>query len=187
MNMRYLIGFLGVIAIIILIIVLFVRGGGGPETPAIDLADYTTSTSEVVFINDGPVSATQTHDVIKITVNQSEATMDVIKGYEGQVVNSRTYPMNPNAYAAFLLSLKRAGYTIGNDNADLKDERGYCPTGDRYIYELNDNGGEVSRFWNTSCGDRYGTFKGQAPLIRDLFRMQIPDYDQLTSNLNIQI
>jgi hypothetical protein len=185
MNMRYLIGFLGVIAIIILIIVLFVRGGG-PETPAIDLADYTTDTSEVVLINDGPVSASQTHDVVKITVNQTEATINVIKGYEGQVVASKSYPMNPNAYAAFLLSLKHAGYTIGNENADLKDERGYCPTGDRYVYELNDNGGEVLRFWNTSCSNNLGTFKGQASLIRQLFRMQIPDYNPLTNNLNVQ-
>jgi hypothetical protein len=186
MNMRYLIGFLGVIAIIILIIVLFVRGGGGPEKPAIDLADYTTSTSEVAFINDGPVSATQTHDVVKITVNQSEATINVIKGYEGQVVASRSYPMNANAYAAFLLSLKHAGYTIGNDDADLKDERGYCPTGDRYVYELNDNGGQVSRYWNTSCGNRYGTFQGQGPLVRQLFQMQIPDYNELTNTLTLQ-
>ncbi len=186
MNLRYLIGFLGAITILILIIVLIVRGGGNNAPQLVDLADYTTSSSQVVFINDGPVSASQTHDVVKITVNQSETTIDVIKGYEGQVVDSRTYPMNPNSYAAFLLSLKHANFNLGDTNSNLSDERGYCPTGDRYVYQLKDGESNVLRFWNTSCGTKFGTFKGQGPLIRQLFRMQIPDYDSLTTNLNIQ-
>jgi hypothetical protein len=182
MNLRYLIGFLGIIAIIILVIILIVRGGGdsavGPK--AIDLADYITSTSEVTLTLDGPISANDTHHSIKISVDERRATAELIKGYEGQVEDSKSYATNENSYANFLLALKHAGFTLGNTDDSLKDERGYCPTGMRYIYQLKNNDKEVRRFWGTSC-NRDGTYKGLGELTRDLFRRQIPDYDDLAS------
>ncbi|HET8709516.1 MAG TPA: hypothetical protein VFL85_04530 [Candidatus Saccharimonadales bacterium] len=185
--MRYVIGFIGVIAILVLIIVLIVRGlgGGGGGSKQIDLADYETATSQVIYTIEGPVSATQTHDEVRISVDQSEATIDIIKGYEDDVTHSKTYPMNPSSYTSFLLSLKHAGYTNGNSDPAVKDERGYCPTEDRYVYELKDNGEEVQRFWNTSCDYGLGTFNGKSSLIEDLFRAQVPDYDTLTQGLNL--
>lgn len=187
--MRYVIGFVGIIAILILIIVLILRGaggGGGENGPKnIDLADYATATSQVIYTIDGPVSSNQTHNSVRIAVDQDESTIEAIEGYEGHVIRSRTYPMNSSAYTAFLLSLKHAGYTIGDTNPDLKDERGYCPTDDRFIYELKDNDEEVQRFWNTSCDYSQGTFKGKSSLIEDLFKLQIPDYDTVSSDLNL--
>lgn len=188
--MRYVIGFIGIIAILILIIVLIVRGAGGGgggnnASQNIDLADYATSTSQVSYTVEGPVSASQTHQSIRISVDQSEATVEVIQGYEGHVTRSKTYPMNSSAYTSFLLSLKHAGYTLGDSNPDIKDERGYCPTGDRYVYELKDNDEEVQRYWNTSCDAKQGTFKGQSSLIGELFGLQIPDYDDVTSDVSL--
>lgn len=186
--MRYVLGFLGIIAIIILVIVLIVRGSGGggqSNSKSIDLADYATSTSQTVLTVDGPVAASQTHESIKVFVDQSQATVQVIQGYEGDVIHSKSYPMNANSYAVFLLSLKRAGYTLGNSDPSVKDERGYCPTGERYIYELKDNDKTVQRYWNTSCDAKQGTFKGQADLIRQLFSMQIPDYDDITADVQL--
>jgi hypothetical protein len=180
MNLRYLIGFLGIIALIILVIVLIVRAGSGSGTgpKAIDLADYITSTSEVSLTIDGPVSADQTHRSIKISVDERRATAELINGYEGQVQDTKTYTTNENLYANFLLSLKRAGFIVGLSDENLKDERGYCPTGLRYVYELKDNDKEVRRLWSTSCG-RDSTFKGTGETVRALFQKQIPDYDTL--------
>ncbi len=183
--MRYIIGFLGVIAVLILVIVLIVRGGGNSTEPAdIDLADYLTSSSQVRYTVDGQVSASENHYVSRVSVNENEATIEVMRGYEGDVIRSRTYPMNPNSYAAFMLSLKRASFSIGNTNSDFRDERGYCPTGSRYVYELRDDGKQTQRFWNTSCDEKEGTFKGNSPLVRQLFELQIPAYGELTSDLN---
>lgn len=186
--MRYVIGFIGIIAILVIIIVLIVRGiggGGGGESKGIDLADYQTATSQVIFTIEGQVSATQTHDEARISVDQNEATIDIIKGYEDNVTHSKTFPMNSSSYSAFLLSLKHAGFTVGDDNPNNKDERGYCPTGDRYIYELKDNGEEVQRYWNTSCSYDQGTFKGKSSLIEQLFELQIPDFDEITADVNL--
>lgn len=188
--MRYVIGFIGIIAILVLIIVLIVRGiggggGGSNQSKSIDLADYETATSQVIYTTEGPVSASQTHDSIRIAVDQSEATIQIIQGYEDKVTRSKTYPMNSSSYAAFLLSLKHAGFTLGDDNPDFKDERGYCATGDRYIYELKDNDEQVQRYWNTSCDSSQGTFKGKSGTVDELFSLQIPDYDDLTSGVNL--
>lgn len=186
--MRYVIGFIGIIAILILIIVLIVRGigggGSGSESKNLDLSDYETATSQVIYTTEGPVSASQTHNTIRVAVDQSEATIDVLEGYEGKVLHSKTYPMNNSAYESFLLSLKHAGYTTGNSDPSVKDERGYCPTGERYVYELKDNDEEVQRYWNTSCDYGQGTFKGQSGLIEELFKAQIPDYDAITADVN---
>lgn len=180
--MRYLIGFLGIIAILILIIVLIVRGGGSGTAPGeIDLADYLTSTSQVRYTIDERVQADQTHEVTRISVNQNEATLDIMQGYEGHIVKSKTYLNNSPAYAAFLMALKRSGYTEGNHNKDVQDERGFCPLGKRYVYELFDDGKQVQRLWNTSCGDA-GTFRGKSSTIQKLFELQIPDYDDLTDS-----
>jgi len=182
MNLRYLIGFLGIIALIILVIILIVRAGSnsavGPS--AIDLADYITNSSEVSLTIDGPVSANETHKSIHISVDERRATAELIQGYEGQVIDSKSYTTNPNLYANFLLSLKRAGFTLGNTDDSVKDERGYCPTGLRYIYQLKDNDKEVRRFWNTSCG-KDGTYSGAGELTRSLFQNQIPDYGDLSN------
>ena len=182
MNLRYLIGFLGIIAVIILVIILIVRGGSntavGPK--AIDLADYITNASEVSLTIDGPITADQTHHSIAIVVDERTASAQLIKGYEGQVENSKTYTNNDYSFANFLLALKHAGFTLGNTDESVKDERGYCPTGIRYVYELKDNDKEVRRFWSTSC-NRDGTYKGMADLTRTLFQQQIPDYDELAN------
>lgn len=183
MNLRYLIGFLGIIALIILVIILIVRAGSNSSvgSSAIDLADYITNSSEVSLTIDGPVSANETHKSIHISVDERRATAELIKGYEGQVIDSKTYTTNENLYANFLLSLKHAGFTLGNTDESVKDERGYCPTGIRYVYELKDNDKEVRRFWSTSCG-KEGTYKGAGELTRSLFQNQIPDYGDLSNS-----
>ena len=182
MNLRYLIGFLGIIALIILVIILIVRAGSnstvGPQ--AIDLADYITNSSEVSLTIDGPVSANETHRSIHITVDERRATAELIKGYEGQIEDSKSYTTNENSYANFMLALKHAGFTLGNTDESIKDERGYCATGLRYIYQLKDSGKEIRRFWGTSCS-KDGTYKGMGELTRTLFQQQIPDYDDLAS------
>ncbi len=43
------------------------------------------------------------------------------------------------AYGAFLQSLAHAGFDKGDKDPALKDERGYCPLGNRYIYEIVEN------------------------------------------------
>lgn len=184
--MKYFIGFIGVVALIILVFVLVVRGfSGGTKTekPQTDLSDYTNTSTVMRFTTEGPVTANQDYDEIRITVGRDANTIEIINGYEGNVVKAKTYPNNSEAYGNFLRSLQLLNYTEGNADPKLADERGYCPTGKRYVYEIVSGNADVQRFWIGTCGA--GTFKGNSQTIRALFRKQIPDYSTLIAGVNI--
>ncbi len=184
--MKYIIGFLVSIGLLILVFVLIFRGGGDdtPQNQPAQLVTYATTDTTVRLIQDYPVTANQTHHELVTTVGRDQVTFTVENGYEGQVLRSQNYANNETAYANFLRALQVAGYNNGTSDADKRDERGYCPTGYRYIYEIiNGSGNVTQRYWSTSCGN-IGNFKGKTDTIRSLYRSQVPDYNKLTSNLN---
>lgn len=182
--MRYLIGVILAILIIIFVIIKLLSGGGNPESTKKSLLDYADTDTTVRYVIDTPVQASAEHRQIVITVGKDVANLSVLKGYQGEVINSKNYDNNRDAYANFLLGLQRSGgYTQGNDSKSTLDERGYCATGDRYSYDIVDgNGNRIQHYWSTSCGPK--TFKGKPGIVRELFREQIPDYDQLTQDIS---
>lgn len=186
--MRYFIGFIIVIALIILLIVLLFHHGGNGKTPATPapLVSYANTDVLVRETIDGMTNDVQDHRQIVITVGQGSTTFQVNQGYDGQAISTQSFPMTQNAYAAFLLSLDHAGFTQGNNDSSLKDERGYCPLGQRYIFEVIQGSSDLERYWTTSCsGSTPHTFEGTTSVILNLFRNQVPNYDQLTSDVNL--
>lgn len=185
--MRYIIGFLISIGLIILLFVMIFRGGDEPTDPNATrkLVDYANTTTVVRLVDDYPVTADQTHRQVVITVGRDSAVFTSERGYEGDVIRTQTYANNPASYANFLRALQVSGFIKGDNNPELRDERGYCPTGHRYIYEIKDGSRSISRFWSTSCGN-IGSFKGKADTIRILFHKQIPDYNQFTTTSQLQ-
>ena len=187
-NIRYFIGIGIVIVLLFVVIALIMRSGGNdnkvPETKK-ELTSYSDdssfSVSESII---GPITAESTHNEVDITVSNTEATIDIIQGYDGNVINSRTYPMTESGFSEFLASLQKAGYTDGDTQADLKNSEGYCSTGNRYIFAANDNSSTVQQFWATNCGGTK-TYRGNLGLTLDLFQAQIPDYEELTENINL--
>jgi hypothetical protein len=183
--MRYFIGFLVTIGLIVLIIVLLLGGGGrsGTKNPAqkpFNLVDYANGNTAAQIIIDGPVVADQNHQQLKINVSQSSAALTLYNGYQQNVVSSQTFANNPTSYAIFLQSLQRAGFTL-HDSKVGYDERGYCPTGERYILTFTNNGTDMRRSWITSCGTTIpNSFKGNLGTVLFLFKGQIPNYTQLT-------
>lgn len=183
--MRYLLGFLIAIGLIILVFIIILKSVGHSPTKApTPLISYANSNTVVEMTVDGPETADQTHQSVNVTVGQTQAVIDIIQGYEGNVTNSKTYTNNEPAYAVFLRALDIAGFNNGDTSQNLTDYRGYCPTGDRYIFTINDNGNTLQQFWTTSCGGQ-GSLKGDEGTIQELFQDQIPEYGELTNNVNI--
>lgn len=186
--MRYIIGLLLGIGVIILTFVLIFRalsGGGGDEQQqrSAALLDYANTNAVVRYTIDGPVNQNEIHSKVRITVSKDQVLFEQIQGYEGKLVQTKTYPSNPQAYATLLRSLDKSNFTLANKNAD-KDERGYCPKGKRYIYEIINGSDTVQRLWSTSCNAREGSYQGgDATTIRTLFQRQVPDYGSLTSRI----
>lgn len=187
--MRYVIGFLVSIGLLILVFVMIFRGGASngttsPNAPK-KLVDYANTSVSVRLIDDYPINANQTHRQLVTTVGRDNTRFEVKAGYEGDNLRSQTYSNNPTSYANFLRALQLAGYTLGKNDEKLQDERGFCPAGHRYIYEIIQDDQLIQRYWSTSCGNGQGSFKGRSDTVRILFQRQVPDYIKLTSNIDV--
>jgi hypothetical protein len=185
--MRYIIGFLIGLGLIILLFVMIFRGGNGPA-PAPNatqrMVDYANTETVVQYIDDYPVAADQTHRQLVTTVGRDQTTFTIQSGYEGKTLRTQSYPNNATSYAVFLRSLQIYGYTNGDTSAALRDDRGYCPLGHRYIFTIKNGDQNVQRFWATSCGN-VGSFKGQTGSIRELYRRQVPDREKLLAGVQL--
>jgi hypothetical protein len=184
--MRYFIGFFATILLIILLIVLLVHGGGKPKqqptTKALD--SYAATNSEVSLTIDGPINAVSLHEQVRITIDRDNATYEHIRGYSGQAVEMQRFPNTQDAYENLLFALERVGFTQGDTVSGLKDERGYCATGARYVFELKDSDKTVERYWSSTCGTPK-TYLGQTGETVDLFKAQIPGYSEITANVEV--
>jgi hypothetical protein len=183
--MRFLIGVLVFIFILIFIIIKLLTGGSSEQKnlpPS--LISYANSDTTVRYVIDNPVQNDASHRDIIVTVGKDAATLTITGGYNGNIVSTQSFTSNPNAYAAFLASLdKSANFTKGSTDTSAQDERGYCATGNRYSYDIVDGDGKrIQHFWSTSCGVK--TFKGDTSVVSQLFRNQIPDFDQLTADID---
>jgi hypothetical protein len=182
--MRYFIGFMVTLGLIILLIILLFRGGGKPSTTGAGkpLISYANTTAEAQLTIDGPVNAQQEHQQIKVSVSRDTVTFEQLQGYDGSVVNLQTFANTENAYDVFLHALTVANFTKGNPSSALRDERGYCALGDRYIFEFTQNSNDLERYWATSCGSPK-SYLGSLNLTIDLFQKQVPNYSLLTQNV----
>lgn len=177
--MKYFIAFLASIALVIFVVVLVVRGFTGNDkqdknVPA-PLIDYANTSVEMQYTITGPVIADEKRKALRITVGQDQVKIEKLEGYNEAISQQKIYANNLAAYSEFLRALDIAGYTVGLDDASLKDERGYCPSGERYSFDIIDGGSVKQHYWTTSCG-KTGNFKGKSRSIITLFEKQVPDY-----------
>ena len=183
--MRYFLVFLITVGLIILAFVIILKAfSSAPSSPVTPLVDYSNTSTFVEMTVDGPVVADQSHNAIEMTVGQSQNEINIIQGYQNSVIATQSYPNNSSAYGVFLRSLDLAGYTKGNNDPNATDYRGYCSTGDVYIFQVINPNKTIEQYWSTSCCHE-GTFKGNIDLVQALFQAQFPDYGDITQNLNI--
>jgi hypothetical protein len=176
--LRTIIAALVGIGIVVLFIVLMFKliggRGGDSTTKTINPAAYSHTAAEATLLIDTRTNIDQDHRQVKIIISGTQNEIQIIQGYQGNIIDSRTYATNDAAFNVFLQSLKLAKFSRGNDKSTA-DYRGYCPLGNRYVYSFNDGNKDLFRYWSTSCGE--GTFGGNRALIRRLFMRQIPDRD----------
>lgn len=188
--MRYIVGLLIAIGLVFIFIVIVARvifGGGGnggeEQTKQAALADYKDTNTVVRLITEGPIVADEDFRQVQIEVGREKNTIDVMHGYRGDVAKHESVPSNANAYGNFLRAIELYGFGSGDGDAE-SDYRGFCPTGNRYVYQIVEDGRVSKQYWTTSCGDE-GTFRGQFDMVNQLFQQQIPNYTAITSGLNM--
>ena len=185
--MRYFAGFLVAIGLLVLVVILVIKGftHHPAKVQEITLADYASTNTVMQLTIDGPLTADELHQGLRITIGQTQNVIQTYQGYQNNVTLTKSYASNQTAYDQFLRALQLYGFTKGNKDPNKADERGYCPNGDRYIYEiLSDSNSNLQRWWSTSCGGQ-GNFAGTPNQVRQLFIKQIPDYNKIVSKVRL--
>lgn len=164
---------------IVLIMRAFSSGGEGAKAPAAQkqLIEYANTDAVVSLYVDGPVDVSQDHNAFRITVDRSQSQAQMIKGYDGQVVDQRTYANSSTGFAEFLSALDGLGFTKGTNQSSTQNDRSLCPLGNKYTLDISTAAGQLYHYWTTTCGG--GTYGGIRANTVVLFRRQIPNSDLL--------
>lgn len=188
---RFVIFLTAVVGFILILFLIFGRGSSNTpkntDTKKADntpttLVDYIDRDSKVILTVSGRINGDDVHRQIRITVSPDDRVAEVIQGYQNNVIKTQKTTNNRQAYDQFMRALARSGFSKER-NSNIKDERGICPTAQRYVYEIIDNNDQVSRTWAAQCNK--GNSMGNAPLILQLFRNQITDYGKFVNGVNL--
>ena len=166
--MKYGLGVLAIIVIAFVAILLIVRQGPSStststakkKTTATSLLDYDNSESSVQLTIQGRLTGEDQHQSVRITVTQSKRTVEIINGYEDNIIKSQTFPNTPAAYTNFIQAINNAGYSKSR-KAVAETEIGICPSGNRYVYQLNKGSEKIQRLWADNCAAGDGNFAGR--------------------------
>lgn len=136
---------------------------------------------------EGPIVANEIRESYRITVGVNTRNIEAYKGYDFELVGSRQFSNNRAAYTDFVYALSRAGF---NDKRRVSqsaaDERGVCPKGKTYSFELLDDGRLLSRSWTTTCSDSRGTLDANGKILKDLFDRQIANRSQVLEGFSLR-
>ena len=184
--MRYLLAVFGVMVVLFIVIMVFFRGDDTApvqnNVKVLKLTDYADKNSTVSLTTIGRMVGEENRRAIRVTVTPNERKLELLTGYEETVGSSQTFSNTPDAYTNFLSALNALGFTTARKNT--ADPRGVCPTGNRYVYDLSQDGSHVSNLWQVSC-DNSGTFAGRGATTRQLFQQQIPEYNKLVQSVKL--
>jgi hypothetical protein len=136
------------------------------------------------FTTIGPIVADEEHKETIITVSANVVEMKVFSGYNNKVVESRSYKNTPAAFSEFRSALQILDVSSrikGTNTDDDNTDEGFCPTGKRYILEINS---EIRR-WNTTCSSKQGTAGFSMNSVRRMFQNQVSDYADINQGTGL--
>ena len=187
--MKYVLGVIGAIVLIFIVFMLiFNRGGDDNNTNkstvlrSSQLVEFADKNSKVSVTTFGKVVGNESRNGIRVIVTPNERRIEILNTYDDNVIRSSTYPNTQTAYENFLSALSGQSFITGKEAA-VNDRRSVCPAGNRYEYDLTEDGDSKVNLWSVSCGIDFGSFAGNGPAIRELFKLQIPEYDRQIVNV----
>lgn len=186
--MRYTIGIIVIIVIAVLATVFFVGRGNRSEKgiaapQAVHTADFIEkANSSVAWTQEGRLVGSDQRRAVRIVVSPTVRRAEIVEGYNGKVLKSMDLPNDKVAFSNFMLALENLNY--GQERkVKNPDDRGACPLGHRFIYEIKEGDTQKLRLWSTSCNSKDGTFNGVATTTRQVFKNQITGYDKFISGV----
>lgn len=185
--MKYVLSVLAVILLIVIALVFVFNRGDDTATSEDDrtiaLINYASTNSSVSHTTFGRLVGEEERRAVRIIVTPTERRLEILSGYDENVISGQTYQNTQTAYENFLSALNTAGF-LRTKETTIQDERGICPTGNRYEYILRDSSEIKHNTWSSSCNSN-GTFAGTASSVRRLFQEQIPEFQVLTRDVDL--
>ena len=132
----------------------------------------------------GDIVADEAFHSYQITISPSSRTLVTYRGYLDKVVDRVSLPNNTAAYTQFVYALDKANYTKGDAfEGDADDTRGICATGELFEFETREGSNTIKRLWTSSCKGSPGSLQASSKQLQNLFESQIPDADEVISNV----
>lgn len=153
------------------------------RTETID-EDIVSDARTFSFTTIGPIVAKNEHRESTITVSPNVVEIKLFSGYDKTVIESRSYQNTPAAYNEFRSALEVLDVSKrlrGTDKEDDSSDEGFCPTGRRYIVEIES---EIRR-WSTSCSSKQGTAAFNMSSVRNLFQKQVPEFNDINQGTGL--
>jgi hypothetical protein len=176
------------IAVVILISRIPAGNSGTSQTTgpgAVKMSNFKNQNAIVSLTTVGQMVGDSERRSIRVSVTPTERRIEILSGYDQNVTSSQSYENINAGYEAFLSAMDVAGFTKSKKPA-IVDQKGVCPTGRQYVYDVASGGGHPVHLWGTSCATAQGTFAGASETIQQVFRAQIPDYAKQTASVHIQ-
>lgn len=131
----------------------------------------------------GPIVADENFRSYQIIVSPSSRDYVVYSGYLDEVLSTKSYDNNMNAYEQFVFALNKTGLTKVRE-ADNSDLRGVCATnGLAYKFETLDSKEADHSMWSSTCKDSPGTMAADPLKVQALFANQITDFRPLFNEI----
>lgn len=196
---RYIVGVLLIIIAIMLIVLGFraianVFSNDDPEpvkqtssSKKVDLLAAPGGNKAVQYTVRGPIVGNEQHQSIRITINRDDRRIEVLEGYNDNVIKSQTTKNTQEAYQAFIEAIYGAGFTNEVNGKDRGVEGQVCPLGRNFSFEVDPGRSGSFYSWSTSCSNKFGTFAGKRGTIDTLFRQQIPGYNNFVSGVRVEL
>lgn len=155
-----------------------------PQDTPTDTSAQQEQYDTVRYVQDGEITAPETHYSIVITVSATSRRIEVYQGYNAAPLRSESYTNSSASYDAYYAALKNVGFFAVREDPNNTDRTSYCPLGIRYSYIAgNDISNPSLNSWSASCSARAGTFAGSKGDVKTLFKNQIPDYSTITKGI----
>lgn len=184
---RFIIFLTVVFGIIFALFLIFGNGSKKSSTPKpapekpLTVRDYASRDSRVVYTIEGNVRGNNMYRAVRTTVSREYRLIEVIEGYQNNVIRSQKEANNSEAYATFLAAIEGKGFGAKRNTKNTNDE-GVCPLGLKFIYEIYDGNKQTQRLWSTNCGGQ-GTSNANNTILRVLFDRQITNREKFTYNI----
>jgi hypothetical protein len=180
----------GIIIVALVSIGRAIFGGGGEsdsaQTDTSRQALLSTSLDRSVRMTvRGPIVANEQFKTYRISVTPDSRNLTVYSGYLEQVTDNKAFGNNTKAYEEFVYALDKAELMNGTAfTGDEDDTRGICATGYVYEFEALQSDSTSKRLWASTCKGSKGSLDASLTQVRNLFTKQVPDTENLISDVD---